>query len=76
VNNPDDTLPAPEEAEEAIAYNLALKLRPEYGVAMDPDTLEFAKSGLDALRRDIKVASPMTFDRCGTVYDIYTDTYR
>jgi hypothetical protein len=53
VSAPDDTLPAPAEAEEAISYNLAVRLRARYGVAIDPDVIQMATDGLAALRADV-----------------------
>jgi hypothetical protein len=53
VAAPDDTLPAPAEAEEAISYNLAVRLRARYGVAIDPDVIQMATDGLAALRADV-----------------------
>lgn len=53
VSNPDDVLPAPAEAEEALGYNLALRLRASYGVTLDPDVIELARQGLAALSADV-----------------------
>lgn len=75
VTSPDDRLPIPEEAEEAVAYNLAVRLRSEYGIAVDPDVIALATEGLAALRRDRIVASPIEWVRTGTAYDIRTDSY-
>lgn len=75
VVNPADTLPLPEEAEEAVAYNLALRLRAEYGTSLDPDVAAMAADGLNLLRRDRVIASPIEYGRCGTHYDITTDSY-
>lgn len=47
------TLPAPPEAEEAIGYNLALKLRARYNATLDQDTVAHANDGLAALRADV-----------------------
>jgi hypothetical protein len=58
VSSQDD-LPLPPEAEEAVAYLLAVKLRPEYGSTLDPDTVQYAKDGLNQLRRDNEVATPL-----------------
>lgn len=74
VANPSDVMPVPEEAEEAIAYNLALRLRGEYGASLDPDTVAFAQSGLNALRRDRIVEMPLQWERDGIHYDIRTDS--
>ena len=76
VDNPEDVLPVPDEAQDAVAYNLALRLRSEYGASIDPDVIQFARDGLNALYRDVKVASPLTWNRGGRFYDIYTDEYR
>ena len=59
VDNPDDDMPVPAEAEEAIGYNLALKLRPHYGVQIAPDVVEFARVGYNTLLRDQEVATPI-----------------
>lgn len=48
-----DTLPAPDEAVEALGYNLAVRLRSRFGVAIDPDVLQMATDGLAALRADV-----------------------
>lgn len=52
VASPADDLPAPDEAENAIVYNLALDIAPEYGVRPDEATVEAASRYLMALRRD------------------------
>lgn len=59
VANPDDQLPAPPEAEEALIYNLAIKLRPDYGAVLDLDVAEDAKASLDALKADSLRAAPL-----------------
>lgn len=80
VDNPDDQMPCPPEAEEAIGYNLALKLRPKYGVEVDPDVVAFAQSGKSALMADINLrdAARIVYDLpCGEaerVGDFYSDT--
>jgi tail accessory factor len=74
VSSPSDELPLPPEAEEAIAYNLAVRLRSRYQTSLDPDVLELARQGLSALRRDVKVASPLEWDPVGRYYDIRTDS--
>jgi len=50
VEGVDDDLPAPAEAEEAIVYGLALRLRPIFGRALEPDVIAMAESSLSALR--------------------------
>ncbi|MGS0573456.1 packaged DNA stabilization gp4 family protein [Xanthomonas oryzae pv. oryzicola] len=78
VETPAETLPAPVEAEQAIAYNLALMLRPEYGANLEPDVVQTANDGLAELRRDMLVANPLVLRQrlpgCGR-YNIYTDEY-
>lgn len=75
VSVPGEALPAPDEAVEAIVLNLAIALRPEYGISLAPDVYGRADGGLAALRRDVKVASPMTWDRGGCAYNTRTDGY-
>ena len=78
VEGPDDQVPAPDEAHEAIVYNLALKMRPEYGAALEPDVVQHAADGHAALRRDVLTASPLQVTprspREGR-YNIYTDSW-
>lgn len=76
ITNPDDVLPAPEEAEEALAYNLALRLRPEYGVPLAADVVEIAREGLRLLRRDRAVENPLSWATCNGRYNVYTDSYQ
>lgn len=80
VINPTDDMPNVPEADEAIMYNLAVKLRPRYGVAMDADVFaEAAKLKSDVLA-DVFASSPMEMERgipgwrCR--YDIRSDGYR
>jgi hypothetical protein len=54
-----DTVPLPAEAEEAVVYQLALRLRPEYGAALDPDEIVRAREALAELRRDRLVFAPL-----------------
>lgn len=53
VSTPADELPVPPEAEEVVTYSLALRLRPNYGVALEPDVISRAESGLAMLRAQI-----------------------
>ncbi|MFQ6309920.1 packaged DNA stabilization gp4 family protein [Lysobacter capsici] len=53
VSSPDDEMPVPPEALEAISYNLVLKLRPRFGVVIDGDVIQQATDGLAALRADV-----------------------
>jgi hypothetical protein len=48
-----EELPAPPEAEEAITYNLALRLRPKYGVVLEADVIQQARDGLATLNAQI-----------------------
>lgn len=59
VSNGDEELPAPSEAVDAIVFNLAVYLRPEYGVVLDGDVYALATENLAALRRDTLVANPL-----------------
>ena len=76
VSGPEDVMPTPPAAEQAICANLAISLRPEYGAPLEQDVLEAATNGLNELRRDAYVANPITvrlnLPRCGH-YDILTD---
>lgn len=79
VSHAEEDLPAPPEAEQAIAFNLALVLRPEYlGVTLGTDVYQIAADGLSALRRDMLVANPLVVrarrPRCAR-YNIATDEY-
>lgn len=58
VANPADVMPSPAEADEAIAYNLALRLAPEYQAQPSAAVITFASDGLAALRRDRLVEMP------------------
>lgn len=75
VTAADTPLPVPVEAEEALAYNLAVRLRSEYGVQLAGDVIEMARQGLAALQRDRITASPIGYNRdCGQ-YDTRSDSY-
>ena len=75
VENPSDEMPVPAEALDAIAYNLAVRLRPEYGTTLDPDTIDMARRGLADLQRDQKRATPLERGRGFGSYDTETDSY-
>lgn len=75
VESPDDQMPSPPEAEEAIGYNLAVKLRARYGVSPSPDVFQFANDGYAVLLRDRFIASPLRFKGGAGRYNIYTDSY-
>jgi len=59
VVNPSDELPLPVEAEQAIAANLAIVVAPEYGVTPLPTIQAMALQGMEALLRDVAVATPI-----------------
>jgi len=70
-----ETLPAPQEAEEAIAYNLAIAISAEFGTDLRPDIIAKAQEGIDALRRDRLVANPLELSRPARRYNMRTDEY-
>lgn len=82
VSNPSDTMPNPPEADEAIAYNLALRLAPEYNAQPSGAVIAFAADGLRALQRDRMVEMPLR--QCTDLplaygrgrYDTLTDTWQ
>lgn len=82
VANPSDTLPSPPEADEAIAYNLALRLAPEYQTQPSSAVIVYAAEGLRTLQRDRMVEMPLrqTTDAprgfMAGRYDTLTDTWR
>lgn len=59
VDSPDDELPLPPEAEQAVAYNLAMMLRPLFAATLEEDVLREAATGLNDLLRDQAVATPL-----------------
>lgn len=79
VTAPDDTLPAPVEAEEPIVYQLALRLNGESAGQMSDDDKGHAKTLLAELRRDrltempLKLASDLPCSERGGWFNIYTD---
>jgi len=52
VSGPDDVLAVPEQSLEAIAYNLALRLRALYGATLEPDIAAAAEGSVKGLWRD------------------------
>lgn len=61
VSNPDDDLPAPPEAEQAIGYNLAIMLNGRFKIPLNEllDVVQNAQSGYADLLRDQAVATPI-----------------
>lgn len=59
VDNPSDELPVPPEAEEAIAYQLAMRLAPEYGINPMPAVVQGAERFMADLLRDRAVEMPL-----------------
>ena|SRR5690348_7475066 len=45
-----DEMPTPPEADEAIGYGLAVRLRARYGVTPDADVVQMAAAGVSTLR--------------------------
>lgn len=77
VSAPDEDMPCPPEAEEAIAFNLALTLAPEYEQIPSPIVIAGAGRGLTDLRCDVKSVNPLHPDRgIGPYgYDTRTDNW-
>lgn len=81
VANPSDELPSPPECDDAIAYNLALRLAPEYQQQPSAAIIQFAADGLRELRRDRLVATPIyqcndaPLGAVGGRWNIYTDDW-
>lgn len=80
VAAPDDDMPSPDEAEEAIIYGLACRL-PGYAKPSDFQlVIQQADSFLNDLRRDRAVEMPLTMvsdlpgPEAGGRYNIVTDT--
>ena len=59
VASPGDEVPIPVEAEQAVAYCLAVTLAPEYGVTPLASVVQLANSGFADLLRDQAVATPI-----------------
>ena len=73
VSAPDDDMPCPPEAEEAIAFNLAITLAPEYEQQPSAVVVARASAGLEEVLRDVMVALPIRRRRRYGRYNIYTD---
>jgi hypothetical protein len=52
VSEPEADIPIPPEAVEGIAAMLAVRLRPKYGTALDPDVIALARSSEGKLKAD------------------------
>lgn len=59
VDNPDGTLPLPDEAQLPIQYQLAILLAPHFSVPVTPDIRATAADLMNDLRRDQAVATPI-----------------
>jgi len=56
VDEPTDDMPTPEECDEAIGFNLAIRRRAAYGATLDQDVVAMATDG-KALLRSMVTAS-------------------
>lgn len=67
VESPSNTLPGPPEAEEAIGYNLALRLQARFSTQASSDVIAFAQMGMSSLRADIasRDAARLSYDLPG-----------
>lgn len=59
VSNPSQDMPSPPELDECLAFNLALKLAPEYDATVPVGVAAQANDLLNDLRRDVAVATPI-----------------
>lgn len=59
VASPQDVMPIPVEAEQAVAYCLAVVLAAEYGVTPMSTVIQMALAGMNDLLRDQAVATPI-----------------
>lgn len=82
LSNPSDVLTVPDECLEAIIYNLAVRLAPEYDREPSETVASLAVSGLQEILRDRMVEMPLIQildtplgTRTGK-YDTLTDTWR
>jgi hypothetical protein len=82
VSTPEETIPIPIEAEQAVIYNLALDLSSEYGVAPSQVVVNRAVEHLRELNRDQFVSTPLRSFGSGAPlpgsswasgYDVWTD---
>jgi hypothetical protein len=70
-----DGLTYPPGYQEAIVYNLAVRLAPEYGLALRPDIVQGASSMLRKIRNRYVQAGEMVTGFEPREYDIYSDRY-
>lgn len=78
VRMPDEEMPSPVEADEAIMYNLAIRLRPMYGATLEPDVFAEAKQLKSDILADVFAANPMSMEPglpYGGRYNIRSDGY-
>ena len=71
------TVPIPTEIEECVAYNLAVRLAPEYGAVVPGEVAIVAENGLRALERDAAVIPVVDLDTPKTrgTWDINSGSY-
>ena len=64
VRSPDEVFPISARAENAVIYNLAVLLRAEYGVPIDPDVIGMARDEKSGLWADLtrETDSRLTMD--------------
>lgn len=78
-SNLSDEADFPEEYEEAITYNLAVRLRPNYQLNPDPELTRLAKASRSVLAQanlEVPTLSMPAGVRGGGSYNIYSDTGR
>lgn len=79
VTNPGDEISAPMEAEDAIIYNLAIMIAPEYGAQISMPIIAAAKDALADLKQSIyttrvlQLHTDMPSSHSGPRWNMYTD---
>ena len=80
-SNPSDELNVPDEALEAVVFQLALRLAVEYQAPITSALAQGAAAFLDELRRDVRVANPIKYRTTaaplgysGPRWNIYNDS--
>jgi hypothetical protein len=79
ITDPYATIPVPIESEDALVYNLAIMIAPEYGAAVSRAVLAMASESLNDLKnylstvRDLKVVTDMPSSG-GRRWNMYTDS--